>query len=55
MIENFKIMSNFGLLQRLSRMKKHVSKAGNVAPGDRVTLPVKFASKPQLTLTCLLG
>ena len=52
MIENFKIM-----LQRLSRMTKHVSKAGNVAPGDRVTLhvPVKFASKPVLTLSCLLG
>ena len=52
MIENFKIM-----LQRLSRMTKHVSKAGNVAPGDRVTLdvPVKFASKPELTLSCLLG
>ena len=25
-IENFKIISNFGLLQRLSRMTKHVSK-----------------------------
>ena len=54
-IENFNIMSNLGPLQILSRMKKHVSKAGNVAPGDRVTLPVKFASKPELTLTCLLG
>jgi len=54
-IQNFKIMSNFGPLQRMSRMTKHVSKAGNVASGDRVTLPVKFASKPPLILTCLLG
>ena len=38
MIENFKIMSNFGPVQRLSRMTKHVSKAGNVAPSHRVTL-----------------
>ena len=54
-IENFKIISNFGPLQRLSRMTRHVSKAGKVDPGDRVTLPVKFACKPELTLTRLLG
>ena len=45
-IENFKIISNFGPLQRMSRMKKHVSKAGKVDLGDRVTLPVKIACKP---------
>ena len=27
-------------------MTKHVSKAGKVDPGHRVTLPVKFAWKP---------
>ena len=42
-IENFKIISNFEPLQRMSRMTKHVSKAGKVDPGDRVTRPVKFA------------
>ena len=47
-IENFKIISNLGPLQRISRMTKHVSKAGEVDPGDRVTLPVKFACKPEL-------
>ena len=36
-------------------MTKHFSKAGKVGPGDRVTLPVKFASKPELSLTRLLG
>ena len=36
------------------RMTKHVGKAGNVDPSDRVTLPVKFACKPELTLTRLL-
>ena len=35
-------------------MKKHVSKTGKVDPGDGVTLPVKFACKPELTLTCLV-
>ena len=40
----------------MSRMTKHVSKAGKVDPGDRlITLPVKFACKPELTLTRLLG
>ena len=34
--------------------KKHVSKAGKVDPGDGVTLPVKFACKPELTLNHLL-
>ena len=37
------------------RMMKHVSKVGKVDPGDGVTLPVKFACKPELTLTRLLG
>ena len=39
----------------MSHMTKHVSKAGKVGPGDRVTLPVKFACKPELTLTRLQG
>ena len=39
----------------MSRMTKHVSKAGKVDPGDKVTLPVKFACKPEPTLTRLLG
>ena len=30
-------------------MTKHVSKAGKDDPGDRVTLPVKFAGKQALT------
>ena len=30
----------------MSRIMKQVSKAGNVDPADRVTLPVKFACKP---------
>ena len=54
-MENFKIFSSLGPLQRMSHMKKHVSKAGKVDPGDRVTLPVKFACKPELTLTCLVA
>ena len=33
-IENFKIISNLGPLQRMSRMTKHVSKAGKVDPAD---------------------
>ena len=33
-------------LQRMSHISKHVSKAGKVEPGDRVTLPVKIACKP---------
>ena len=49
------LVSNFGPLQRMSRTTKHVSKAGKVDPGVRVTLPVKFACKPELTLTGLLG
>ena len=36
-------------------MKKHVIKAGKVDPGDRVTLPVKFAFKLELTLTLAQG
>ena len=36
-------------------MTKHDNKAGKVDAGDRVTLPVKFACKPELTLTRLLG
>ena len=30
----------------MSHITKHVSKAGKVEPGDRVTLPVKIACKP---------
>ena len=47
---NFKTISNLGPLQRMSRMTKHFCKAGKVDPGDRVTLPVTFASKQELTL-----
>ena len=35
-IENCKIVSDLGQLQRMSCMTKHVSKAGKVDPGDRV-------------------
>ena len=38
----------------MSRMTKHVSKAGKVDPDDGVTLPVKFACKPERNLTRLL-
>ena len=38
----------------MSRITKHVSKADKVDQGDRVTLPVKFTCKPELTLTRLL-
>ena len=41
--------------KNMSRMIKRVSKAGKVDPGNRVTLPVKFACKPDLPLTHLLG
>ena len=37
-IENFKIISNFGPLQRMSPITKHVSKAGKVELDNRVTL-----------------
>ena len=43
------------MLQRMSRMTKHISKAGKIDLGYIVTLPVKFACKPELTLTRLLG
>ena len=36
--EKFKIISNFGLLRRMSLMTKQVSKACKVDSGDRVTL-----------------
>ena len=49
------LVSNFGPLQRMSRTTKHVSKAGKVDPGVRVTLSVKFACKPEPTLTDSLG
>ena len=39
----------------MSRTTEHVCKAGKVDPGDRVTLPVKFACKQELSLTRLLG
>ena len=55
LIENFKVFSNLAPLQRMSLMTKHVSKAGKVDPDDRATLPIKFACKPELTLTRLLG
>ena len=42
-IENFKFYFKSWTLQRMSHMTKHVSKAGKVDPGNRVTLPVKFA------------
>ena len=54
-IENCKFYFKFWTLQRMSRMTEHVSKASKVDPGDRVTLPVKFACKQELTLTRLLG
>ena len=53
-IEKFKFYFKSLTLQGMSRMTKHVSKAGKVGPGDMVTLPVKFARKPELTLTRLL-
>ena len=43
------------MLQRMSRMMKYISKAGKIDLGYIVTLPVKFACKPELTLTRLLG
>ena len=49
-IENFTIISNFGSLQRMSRMTIHVSKAGKVDQGDRVTLPLKFNPLARVTL-----
>ena len=41
----------------MSRIMNQVSKAGKVDPGDSVTLPVKFACKPDKAnrLTRLLG
>ena len=39
----------------MSHMTKHVSKAGKVGSGARVALPVKFACKPELTLTRFQG
>ena len=45
-IENFKIISNFGPLQRMSCITKHVSKAAKVETDDRLTLPLKIACKP---------
>ena len=53
-VENFKIISNLGPSQRMSRMMKHISKAGKVDPGDRATVTVTFGCKPELTLTRLL-
>ena len=37
------------------RMTKDVSKDSKVEQGDRATLPMKFACKPELTLTHLQG
>ena len=53
--ENIKFDFLSWTLQKMLRMMKHVSKVGKVDPGDGVTLPVKFACKPELTLTRLLG
>ena len=52
---DFKSYFKSWTLQIMSRMTKHVGKAGKVDPGDTVTLLVKFASKQELTLTRLLG
>ena len=38
----------------MSHVTKHISKAGKVDAGDRVTLPVEFAYKPELMLMRLL-
>ena len=55
-VENFKLYFEYWTFQRMtSRMTKHVNKAGKVYPGDRVTLPVEFACKPELSLSRLLG
>ena len=54
-LENFKFYFKSWTLQRMLRMTKHVSKSGKVDAGERVTLSVKFVSKPELTLTHLLG
>ena len=56
-IGNFKFYFKSWTLhvQRMSRLAKHISKPGKVNPGDRVTLPVKFACNPEITLTQLVG
>ena len=54
-IENFKIISKFRPLKRMSHISKHVSKAGKVEPGDRVTLPVKIACTPELLVRVTLA
>ena len=54
-VENFKFYFKSWTLQRITRMTKNVSKAVKVDPDDRVTLPVKIAGKPELTLTRLRG
>ena len=54
-MEIFKFYFKSWMLQRMSCMPKHISKAGKVDLGYIVTLPVKFACKPELTLTRLLG
>ena len=38
----------------MPHMTKHVRKVGKVDPDDRVNLPVKFAHKSELNLTCML-
>ena len=35
--------------------QSYSSKAGKVDPSDRVALPAKFASKPELSFARLLG
>ena len=54
-IENFKLYFKSWTLQRMPHMTKHVRKAGNVDPSNRVILPVNLACKPELSLTRLLG
>ena len=48
-MENFKSYFKSWTFQRMSGMTKQVSKAVKFDPGDRVTLPAKFACKPDLT------
>ena len=42
-IENLTFYFKSWTMQRMPCMTKHDSKVGKVDPGDRVTLPVKFA------------
>ena len=46
-IENFKFSCKSWMLQQMSHKIKRVSKAGEVKSGDKVTIPVKVACKPE--------